>query len=579
MRLGMRIDEPSLIPCCSWLRGFFGLGWQRCQDITKAYMLSGRSELRDDVETKVWDGLCGGRHVGRGGRGFLSDGGANPGSWRGVSLIGLSSGNDTDTPGGEAAMVTRRSVLGQMALISAGVGPLGSLSKLAFGQRSAEPVSRRPAVADRKFRSEAVEAFIASISGRIKDKDLAVLFGNCFPNTLDTTVVPGSFEGKPDTVVLTGDIPAMWLRDSSAQVWPYLPLAKDDARLRALLEGVIRRQTRCLLIDVYANSFMADLSAPPLPWSVKDDTDMKQGVGERKYELDSQCYPIRLAHGYWKLTGDTRPFDAAWKQAMQTVLATMRVQQRKNGPGPYHFRRAAENPTDSLVNGIGNPCKPVGMIASCFRPSDDACSFPFLVPSNLFAVRTLRQLAEMANEILQDAAMATDADALADEVTVALKQHAIVATESGTIWAYEVDGYGGLTLMDDANVPSLLGLPYLDASPDAALYARTRSFVWSERNPWFFRGTAGEGIGGPHIGRDSIWPMSQMIYALTSSSDAEIARSIRILQAGSAGTGFMHESYKKDDASKFTRSWFAWANTLFGELIAKTVEGKPGLLG
>ncbi len=219
------------------------------------------------------------------------------------------------------------------------------------------------------------------------------------------------------------------------------------------------------------------------------------------------------------------------------------------------------------------------MIASCFRPSDDACIYPFLVPSNLFAVRTLRQLAHMANEILHDAAMANEANALADEVAAALKQHAVVQTDAGTIWAYEVDGFGGLALMDDANVPSLLALPYLEASPDAALYARTRSFVWSERNPWFFKGKAGEGIGGPHIGRDSIWPMSQMIYALTSSSDAEILRAIKMLQASSAGTGFMHESYNKDDAAKFTRSWFAWANTLFGELIAKTVQGKPALLG
>jgi meiotically up-regulated gene 157 (Mug157) protein len=480
---------------------------------------------------------------------------------------------------GETTGVTRRSVLAQLAYVSAGAGPLLSLSKFALGQAPANLVSRRPAVADRKFRSEGVEAFIASISAKIKDKELAVLFANCFPNTLDTTVQPGTFDGKPDTVVLTGDIAAMWLRDSSAQVWPYLPLAKQDARLRSLLEGVIRRQTRCLLIDVYANSFMADLSAPPLPWSLKDKTEMKQGVGERKYELDSMCYPIRLAHGYWKQTGDTSPFDSAWKKAMQTVVATMRVQQRKNGLGPYRFQRAAENPTDSLVNGIGNPCKPVGMIASCFRPSDDACIFPFLVPSNLFAVMTLRQLAAMSNEILHDAAMANDANVLADEVIAALQQYAVIDVPGGSIWAYEVDGYGGRTLMDDANVPSLLGLPYLESSPDAALYMRTRAFVWSERNPWFFRGTAGEGIGGPHIGRDSIWPMSQMIYALTSTSDAEILHSIQMLQASSAGTGFMHESYNKDDASKFTRSWFAWANTLFGELIAKTVEDKPALLG
>jgi len=323
---------------------------------------------------------------------------------------------------------------------------------------------------------------------------------------------------------------------------------------------------------------MADLSAPPLEWSVKDETEMKPGVGERKYELDSLCYPIRLAHGYWKATDDGSPFDARWKKAMQLVLQTMRVQQRKDGLGPYRFKRSASNPTDTLVNGIGNPVKPVGLIASCFRPSDDACIFSFLVPSNLFAVTSLRQLADMAEALLNDKDMATDARALASEVEAALRKYAIVDTAAGSIWAYEIDGYGGQVLMDDANVPSLLGLPYLASSPDSALYERTRSFVWSERNPWFFKGKAGEGIGGPHIGRDMIWPMSQIIFAFTSNSDVEVVRTIRMLQRSSANTGYMHESYHKDDPTRFTRAWFAWANTLFGELIGKIVQTNPQLL-
>jgi meiotically up-regulated gene 157 (Mug157) protein len=387
------------------------------------------------------------------------------------------------------------------------------------------------------------------------------------------------FEGKPDTSVITGDIPAMWLRDSSAQVWPYLPMASKDDSLRALLEGVIRRQTRCILIDSYANCFMADLDAPPLQSSRNDLTDMKRGVGERKYELDSLCYPIRLAYGYWKSTGDTRPFDSAWKLAMLTVLHTMRVQQRKDGLGPYHFQRAAINPTDSLVNGLGNPVNPVGLIASAFRPSDDACILCFLVPANLFAVTSLRQLSEMSSAILHDPAMASEASALANEVQAALEQYALIDTTAGTIWAYEVDGYGSHILMDDANVPSLLSLPYLASSPDAGIYSRTRSFVWSEQNPWFFRGSAGEGIGGPHIGPNNIWPMSQIIYALTSNSTIEIMNAIRMLKASGIATGFIHESYNKNDSSLFTRAWFAWANTLFGELIGKTAQRSPELLG
>jgi meiotically up-regulated gene 157 (Mug157) protein len=442
-----------------------------------------------------------------------------------------------------------------------------------------EANSGRPKPGARKFKSVAVEDLIVEISRKIADPKLALLFANCFPNTLDTTVEPGSFEGKPDTAVVTGDIAAMWLRDSSAQVWPYLPLAKKDSALRQLLEGVIRRQARCLLIDPYANAFMADLSAPPLSWSTKDLTDLKPGVGERKYELDSLCYPIRLAHGYWKQTGDTAPFDARWKQAMTLVVQTMRVQQRKHGDGPYHFQRTSDRSTETLpAEGYGNPVNPVGLIASGFRPSDDACIFPFLVPSNLFAVTSLRQLAEMAKTILHDDALANDAHSLANEVESALQQYAIARTSTGTIWAYEVDGFGSQLLMDDANVPSLLGLPYLESSPDAALYARTRDFVWSNRNPWFFRGSAGEGIGGPHEGKDMIWPMSQTVYALTSNSNAEIGHALAMLKASAAATGFIHESYFKDDSSRFTRPWFAWANTLFGELIVKLAATRPELL-
>lgn len=437
----------------------------------------------------------------------------------------------------------------------------------------------RPKAADRRFRSEEVERFLERTSARIADSELAKLFVNCFPNTLDTTVEPGTFEGKPDTAVITGDIAAMWLRDSSAQVWPYLPFAAKDEHLRALLEGLIRRQARCILIDPYANAFMADLNAPPLEWSRKDDTELKQGVGERKYELDSLCYPIRLAYGYWKSTGGTQPFDKRWHDSVRLVLATMRVQQRKHGSGPYHFQRTARTPTETLAEkGFGNPVKPVGLIASGFRPSDDACILPFLVPSNLFAVTSLRQLAEMANGILNDTSLANDASALAQEVEQALRQHAIAPTPDGTIWAYEVDGFGSQMLMDDANVPSLLALPYLNSSPDAALYARTRAFVWSERNPWFFRGTAGEGIGGLHEGINMIWPMSQTVYALTSRSEAEVSRALKMLKVGSASSGFIHESYDRNNPNQFTRAWFAWANTLFGELVAKTVQTNPRLL-
>lgn len=463
--------------------------------------------------------------------------------------------------------LTRRDVIA-MSLAAA-------IPKSLLGQDS---LNKRIPIAQRAFTSQAVEEYLAATAKKIGDPELRAMFLNCFPNTLDTTVRAGTYNGKPDTVVITGDIPAMWLRDSSAQVWPYLPLAKRDEKLRAMLEGVIRRQARCLLIDPYANAFLSDLTKKTIGGAIHDKTEMKTGVWERKYELDSLCYPIRLSHGYWKHTGDTQPFDATWAAAMRNAVKTMREQQRKQGPGPYRFQRVNANPTESLWEGTGYPVNPVGLIASCFRPSDDATIFPFYVPSNLFAVANLRHLATMANELMHDAAFASECTALAKEVEAALMKYAIAETPQGSVWAFEVDGYGSRNMMDDANAPGLLSLPYLDCSPDPALYAHTRAFVWSDRNPYFFKGTAGEGIGGPHAGKDMIWPMSQIIFAATSNSDAEIKRMVTLLKASSAGTGFIHESYYKDDVKRFTRSWFAWANTIFGELMAHLAHNKPHLV-
>jgi len=439
----------------------------------------------------------------------------------------------------------------------------------------------RPPREKRHFTSTAVEALIPRVQRKIADPALATIFENCFPNTLDTTVYPGEFEGKPDTYVVTGDIDAMWLRDSSAQVWPYLPLAKEDPKLRALLEGVIRRQARMILLDPYANAFMRDASDPPLSWAVHDRTRHIPGVGERKWEVDSLCYPIRLAHGYWRQTGDTSPFDAGWKEAAWTVVRTFRTQQRKQAKGPYSFQRVSAVPSDTLpLSGFGNPALPVGMIFSMFRPSDDACIYPLLVPSNLFAVVSLRQLAAMATQVLHDAKLAAEAEALAAEVERALAQYGKTQHAAfGTIWAYEVDGYGNALMMDDAGAPGLLNLPYLDCCRmDDALYRRTRQFALSHSNPYFFSGTAAEGVGSPHTGLNKVWPIGIVYRALTTTDDAEIRQCLRWLRHTTAGTGFMHESFDKDNAAKFTRPWFAWANTLFGELVVKLAAEKPALL-
>lgn len=449
-----------------------------------------------------------------------------------------------------------------------------------LAQYTKRDLTARPVAGERLFRSAAVEDAIVSVSKGIADTELRTIYANCLPNTLDTTVFPGTRGGKPDTFVITGDIDALWLRDSSAQMHPYLPFVKSDPKLAQVVEGLIHRHAQCILLDPYANSFRRNPTDPPLEWAVKDATDHKPGVGERKWEVDSLCYTIRLAHGYWKATGNTAPFDSEWRAAAALVVKTFREQQRFHDRGPYHFQRRAENPTDSVIlGGYGAPTKPNGMLHSIFRPSDDACTYPLFVPANLFAVKALGMLAEIATAI-HDTTLASDAKALASEVQTATERHGKVQhPQHGEIWAYEVDGFGNVNLMDDANAPGLLSIAYLgESSLTDPLYTRTRGFALSPDNPYFFQGTAAKGIGGPHVGLGYIWPMAILMRALTSTDDAEIVVALRTLRNTTAGTHFMHEAFHMDDPAKYTRPWFAWANTLFGELILKLYRERPALL-
>ncbi|WP_199097629.1 glycoside hydrolase family 125 protein [Dyella sp. ASV21] len=478
-------------------------------------------------------------------------------------------------------MPTRRELLKWLGVTAASGGLAFPTVAGAVDKLGARYASRRPPRGQRKFVSGAVEQQLARVKSAIVDPKLAWMFENCFPNTLDTTVELGTLDGKPDTFVITGDIEAMWLRDSSAQVMPYVPLASHDAPLRRMFRGLICRQARCIRIDPYANAFLPDPKAAPLSWAQHDHTDMKPGVGERKWEIDSLCYPIRLAHSYWQATGDTTPFDDDWRAAMALVLRTFREQQRLHGRGPYSFQRTSERPTESqFLEGYGNPSRPNGMIHSMFRPSDDACLYPLFVPANLFAVVSLRQLAQMARAIHRDEAFASDCAALANEVEQAVQRDGRMRDAEGQEhWAYEIDGYGNQLFMDDANAPSLLSLPYLGCCDRTdTLYQRTRALVWSEHNPYFFKGRAAEGIGGPHEGLRMVWPMSIMIYAQTSDDPALIRQCLAWLRDTDAGTGFMHEAFDQDDPTHFTRSWFAWANTLFGELLIDIHRRYPQLL-
>ncbi|WP_321298414.1 glycoside hydrolase family 125 protein [Marinifilum fragile] len=470
----------------------------------------------------------------------------------------------------------RRTFLRNSLLFTGGLSLVGT--KGFAISKDLKYISNRPEANKRNFVSKAVDNKIREVKKAIANEELAWMFENCFPNTLDTTVTYSEKNGKSDSFVITGDIHAMWLRDSTAQVWPYLPLVNDDDQLQKLFQGLINRQSNCINIDPYANAF--NKGEEGSHWE-SDLTDMKPELHERKWEIDSLCYAIRLAYHYWKKTGDTSCFDSDWVNAMKLVVRTFKEQQRKENQGPYRFARSTSKPTDTLPgNGYGNPIKPVGLIVSSFRPSDDATILPFLIPSNYFAVVSLKQLDEILNHLNIEKELADSALEMAKEVELALEKYASSNhLNKGETLAFEVDGFGNQMYMDDANIPGLLSLPYLGAlDAKSSLYQNTRKFILSDNNPWFFKGEYGEGIGGPHVGVNMIWPMSIIMRAMTSDKDMEIINCVKTLMRTHADTGFMHETFHKDDPMNFTRSWFAWANTLFGELILKIYNERPHLL-
>ncbi|WP_219834184.1 glycoside hydrolase family 125 protein [Paenibacillus sp. R14(2021)] len=390
------------------------------------------------------------------------------------------------------------------------------------------------------------------------------MFKNCYPNTLETTT---KLLADQSAYVITGDIPAMWLRDSSAQIRHYLPLAAGDVRLQDVFTGLIRRQIAYIQIDPYANAFNEEANDNRYD---QDLTELDPWVWERKYEIDSLCYPIQLAYLFWKETGRTDAFDAAFRRAVDTIISLWRTEQRHMEQSPYRFARVDCPPSDTLRNNrMGMPVNYTGMTWSGFRPSDDACTFGYLIPSNMFAVVALRYIEEIARDIWNDADCAAQAAELREEIDYGIQTYGTyLHPKYGRIYAYETDGFGNYNLMDDANVPSLLSIPYLGyTSADDPIYQNTRSFVLSADNPYYFEGTHAKGIGSPHTPKGYIWPISLAMQALTSQDEAEVREILTMLTETDANTGYMHEGFDKDDPERFTRPWFAWANSLFGELI------------
>lgn len=392
---------------------------------------------------------------------------------------------------------------------------------------------------------------------------------NCFPNTLETTT---RLFDDGTSFVFTGDIPAMWLRDSSAQVSPYLPLLRRDRDVQRLIAGLIRRQAKYLLIDPYANAFNAE---PSGAGHADDLPGQSPWVWERKFELDSLCYPVWLLHCYWQATGDRAIFTGDVVQMLETVVRVMRVEQHHERDSEYRFERLQPLlPSDTLSRaGRGAPVAYTGMVWSGFRPSDDACTYGYLIPANMFAVVVLGQLAQMARA-LGEADLEGSALELRDQIEHGIQAHGLVTHPThGRIYAYETDGHGRHLLMDDANVPSLLSIPYLgyrSASDDT--YRNTRRFILSPDNPYFFAGKYAAGIGSPHTPGGLIWPISLAMQGLTSTSADEREDLLETLISTTNETAFMHEAFDPNDPSHFTRPWFAWANSLFAEFALRELQ-------
>lgn len=405
-------------------------------------------------------------------------------------------------------------------------------------------------------------------AAKIKDEKLSEMFVQCFMSTYDTTA---KFEKDGSCFVITGDIPAMWLRDSSAQVNHYLPFAKVSEEAYRIIFGLICRQVGCILTDPYANAFNREASGKG---QTKDKTDFKSPyVWERKYEIDSLCYPIRLAYRFWKEVGETRHFTPEFHRAMCKIIELWTLEQNHKN-SPYFFRRNFVRKSDTLSHkGRGAPVAYTGMTWSGFRPSDDSCEYGYLVPSNMFAVIVLGYMSEIASDIYGDINLSKKATDLKNEIQKGIDTFAVTVCEGKQLYSYETDGYGYHNLMDDANVPSLLSLPYLGyCCKDDELYSNTRAFVLSSSNPYYFEGKKAKGIGSPHTPKDHIWPISLCMQGLTSSCKGEVLDIIHTLRDTDAGTKFMHESFHKDKPEKFTREWFSWANTLFAELIIKYLD-------
>ena len=459
----------------------------------------------------------------------------------------------------------------------------------------------RPDYDKRSFISVEVDNYIETFGKKFKDATLYKIFSNCYPNTLDTTV--DYDDEKIETFIITGDIKAMWLRDSSLQIFPYLKHCPKDEHLSNMIKGLFKKQIEYILFDPYANAF----NKIPLesPWAnditYKRDKDgnfinaMNPYLWERKYELDSIIFPLFSISTYYQLTKDSSVFKILnFFEMLNKIIFVIKKERRgtdeeNENEGPqYSFQRIVAEPFDSLHFGRGNPCKTCGLIKSSFRNSDDSALFPYNIPENCLLVSTFKLLIECFDNKSMDEELKKKFETVQNEIKDIMTSVKKAIYEYGVItdlktgekyFAFEVDGFGNYYFMDEPGYPNLISLPFFKfCSAKDEIYLNTRKRILSEKNPYYIKGKYGAGCSSSHAYRTYIWPLFTIMQGITSNDEGEIKNCLKMLIQSAGNTYFMHESYDVDDVNKFTREWFAWANSFFGVFIDDIIDRFPALI-
>ena len=452
----------------------------------------------------------------------------------------------------------------------------------------------RPEYEKRLFHSKEIDSFIEEMSNKIKDENLKKLFINCYPNTLDTTVEYD--KEKEDTFIITGDIEAMWLRDSCFQIYPYLSHCKKDEHLKNMIKGMFNRQLNSILIDPYANAFnKTELESPWInDLTYKKTIDgkyekaMNKKIWERKFELDSLTLPIFTILKYIEFTNDKSIINDKFYEVLNKIIFVLEKEKRgfededKEGGPEYLFQRIIKDPYDSLNRGRGSPCKTCGMIKTSFRNSDDSSIFPYNIPENCLLVSVIELLFKLIEKNKINENLFNKLENICKEVKESIFKYGVFIdyeNNNEKYFAHEIDGFGNFYFMDEPGYPNLISLPFFNfCSNNDEIYLNTRKRILSEKNPFYIKGKFGPGESSTHGQRNFIWPLFTIMRGLTSNNKNEIKECLDLLVESGKNSGFIHESYHVDDVNTYTRDWFAWANSFFGLFVEKISIEYPDLI-